>query len=176
MGYAGRAAVSNSPGTSSARVNGIAPNKATIQAVYLGGPRYPFARKLYVNTLRGFEFLRNSDATVAGSDAEESLVACFSTLPFDGTIDVESPTIGLIKLPPADGEVVERPLCEDFDGAFTCADTSNTDACLGNEAIGGGVGIPTSYCNNGLQDGDERFTDVCPPARPTCNPATRHCE
>jgi len=64
----------------------------------------------------------------------------------------------------------------DFDSERFCPQNiANTDACIGNELISGGV-IPTSSCVNGLQDGDEVAPDVCPTPRPTCNTTTHHCE
>ena len=172
IGYAGNGGVTNNPGAVAALVNGIQLNKSTVQALVLGGETYPIARKLYVNTLQGFDALRNSDATVAGTDAEEELTKCYATLPFS-TINVEVPSIGFFKLPPSPGQTQEKPLCEDFNGTSVCGDAANTDACVGNEALANS--IPTSLCNNGLLDGDETAPDVCPAARPICDATTHHC-
>jgi len=175
IGFAGRGAISNNPGTTSALVNGIANNKTTIQALVLGGSTYPLARKLYVNTVQGFDILNGSDATVAGIDAEEEMAKCYATLPFNGTINLESASIGFVNLPASAGGTAIKPLCEDFNGASLCADAANTDACVGNDAFAGGL-IPTSKCDNGLKDGDETGPDTCPAARPTCNTTTHHCQ
>ncbi|HYQ03169.1 MAG TPA: hypothetical protein VER96_31060 [Polyangiaceae bacterium] len=175
IGYAGRGAVSNNPGAAAALVNGIENSVPNIKALVLGGTTYPLARKLYLNTLQGFDILNGSDATVAGSDAEEEMAKCYATLPFNGTINVESSSLGFVKLPPATGASAEKPLCEDFDGKTLCADADNTDACVGNNTFAGGL-IPTSLCDNGLKDGDETAPDVCPAARPTCNTSTHHCQ
>jgi hypothetical protein len=173
IGYGSRKAVVNNPGTETALVNGVAPNKTTIQALYLGGVRYPFAHKVYLNATYGFESLLNSDPTVPG-DAELELAKCFATLPFNGSIDVT--TLGFVKLPPPRGSATEKPLCEDFYDRRCELINSNADACLGNEAIGDGS-IPTSYCDNGLRDGEETGPDVCPSFdHPTCNTSTHHCE
>src|SRR6187431_1530819 len=103
------------------------------------------------------------------------MTKCYATLPFNGTINVESPTIGFVKLPPATGAATEKALCEDYNGAKLCGDATNGDACVGNDGIAIG-GIPTSLCDNGLLDGDETAPDVCPAVRPTCNTATHHCQ
>ncbi|MES1175758.1 MAG: hypothetical protein ABUL62_15660 [Myxococcales bacterium] len=176
IGYAGKGAVTNNAGTTAALVNGIPNNTATVRALVSGGLTYPIARKLYLNTVQGFEVLHNSSATVAGTDAEEEMAKCYSTLLFNGTINVESPSIGFVKLPPATGATVEKPLCEDFNGASTslCSDAANTDACLGNDAISGGT-IPSSLCDNGLKDGAETGVDVCQSGT-TCNTTTHHCQ
>jgi len=177
IGYAGRGSISNNPGTTSALVDGIANTTDTIKALVLGGSTYPLARKLYVNTLQGFETLHNSDPTVPATDAEEEMTKCFGSLLFNGTINVESTAFGFVKLPPAKGATAEKPLCEDFNGQATCGDATNTDACVGNDLIttAGGF-IPTSLCDNGLKDGDETAPDVCPAVRPTCNTTTHHCQ
>jgi hypothetical protein len=182
IGYGARSTVSNT-GASQALVNGIAPSKAAIQALLLGGPTYPFAHKVYLNTVLGFESLHNSTlATVfpntnGTGNAEEELAKCFGSLLFNGTINNLETSLGFIKLPPATGSTNEKPLCEDFNGSATCGDATNTDACVGNDTVStlGGF-VPTSLCDNGLMDGDETGPDICPAVRPTCNTATHHCQ
>jgi ABC-type phosphate transport system substrate-binding protein len=182
IGYAGREAVTNNTGVTSALVDGIANTDANIKALVQGGTVYPLARKLYLNTVQGFDVLPGSSTTtvpdsVPGSDAEEEMAKCYGSLLYNGTIDVS--TFGFVHLPLTTGATVEKPLCEDFNGATTCSpvDASNTDACVGNDTIANSNGlIPTSSCANGLKDGDETAPDVCPAARPTCNATTHHCQ
>jgi ABC-type phosphate transport system substrate-binding protein len=175
IGYAGRGGVTTNPGTVAALVNGVAPTDTNIRALVLGTtPVYPIARKLYLNTLQGFDILHDSSATVPGTDAEEEMAKCYATLPFNGTINLQSPAIGFVNLPPATGSSTPKPLCEDFNGSTVCSDASNTDACIGNDAFAGGV-IPSSICDNGLRDGAETATDVCQ-AGTTCNSTTHHCQ
>ena len=181
IGYAGRGAISTNPGTTSAKVNGIDNTVANIQGLVLGGTTYPLARKLYLNTLAGFETLHNSTSTaapvnVAGTDAEEELAKCYATLPFNGTLNVESAPFGFVNLPPHAGASSPQPLCEDFNGQSVCpaTDTTNTDACIGNDLVAGGV-IPTSFCNNGLKDGAETAPDTCQ-AGTTCSATTHQCQ
>ena len=175
IGFGALTALTNNPGTSAPPINGIEASRATIQNLVRSGTRYPIARKVYLNSLQGFEKLHDSSPLVAGTDAEEELAKCFATLPFNGVLNVESLDSGYVSMPAPLGASLPGPLCEDYDGTATCTDATNTDACLGNQLISGGV-IPTSFCNNGLKDGDETAADQCPGVRPSCNPATRHCE
>jgi hypothetical protein len=176
IGFAGRGALTNNPGTTSILVNGIPNTAETIRAQITGGVVYPFAHRLYLNTLQGFEALQNSDATIPSSDAEEEMAKCFATLPFNGTINVESARYGFVKLPAPAGLGQEQPLCVDINGPALCSGAAtNTDACVGNELISGGA-IPTSSCINGLLDGAEVAPDVCPANHPACNLSNHRCE
>jgi hypothetical protein len=56
IGYAGGEASDENPGTVNLQVNGVTPGLSTIQNLVTGGfPVYPLSRKLYVNSLRGFD-------------------------------------------------------------------------------------------------------------------------
>jgi hypothetical protein len=56
LGYAGGEASDENPGTLNVQVNSVTPGLATIQNLVTGGfPVYPLSRKLYVNSLRGFD-------------------------------------------------------------------------------------------------------------------------
>ncbi len=103
------------------------------------------------------------------------MAKCYSTLLFNGTINVESPSLGFVALPPATGASTPKPLCEDINGASLCADASNTDACLGNELISGGT-IPTSLCDNGLRDGAGKRAWTFASRGTSCNTTTHHCQ
>jgi hypothetical protein len=135
-----------------------------------------------LNTIAGFENLHNSASTsspnnIAATDAEEEMAKCYGTLLFNGTINVESSSFGFVKLPPHAGAATEQPLCEDFNGlagSLCPTDTTNTDACIGNDAVAGGI-IPTSFCNNGLKDGAESAPDVCQTGT-TCSATTHQCQ
>lgn len=171
LGYAGGGAVSNNQGptdaekTIAAPVNGVAVSNTSVQALIVGGTQYPIARKLYVNSLRGFDVLAGSDNTAAGKDAEFDLAACFSNLPFStaaafGTaVNVASP-FGFVPMPAPTTGGNPRALCEDANLTTLCAAASNADACVGNPA-----GIPSSSCSNGYRDGVETGVDTggnCP--------------
>lgn len=56
IGYAGGEASDENLGTVNLQVNGVTPGRDTFRALVNGGsPVYPLARKLYVNSLRGFD-------------------------------------------------------------------------------------------------------------------------
>lgn len=56
LGFAGGEASDENPGTVNLQVNGVTPGLTTIQNLVTGGfPVYPLSRKLYVNSLRGFD-------------------------------------------------------------------------------------------------------------------------
>lgn len=161
IGFAGGGAAAGSVGVTDLLVNGVAPSTVNVQNLVTGGGLvYPFARKLYVNSVRGFGNL-NSTAALPNvdptRDAETELIRAFSSLLFNGTINVANPAFGFVPLPGGSA------LCEDLVGTSLCSDASNTDACAGNPA-----GIPSSSCTNGAQDGDETAIDVCPAVRPNC--------
>lgn len=171
LGYAGGGAVSNNQGptdaekTIAAPVNGVAVSNTSVQALIVGGTQYPIARKLYVNSLRGFDVLAGSDNTAAGKDAEFDLAACFSNLPFStaaafGTaVNVASP-FGFVPMPAPTVGGNPKALCEDANLTTLCAAATNADACVGNPA-----GIPSSSCSNGYRDGVETGVDTggnCP--------------
>lgn len=170
LGYAGGSVTMNNPGTVAALVNGVAPSTASVQALVKGGTTYPLARRLYLNSVAGFEtLLTSSDPGLPTfKDAELDLAECFSHLPFStfasvgGAAQLNVASYGLVPLPAPSSGGAARALCEDFDGR-TCSDATNADACRNNTGL-----IPTSACNNGLRDGDEAGVDVCPAARPTC--------
>jgi hypothetical protein len=163
IGFAGGGAAAGSTGVAEALVNGVIGSTENVQNLIDGGsPLYPFSRKLYVNSIRGFGNLNSTAALPdvdASKDAETELVKAFASLPFNGTIDVTNAAFGFIPLPNG------AAICEDYVGSSTslCSDASNTDACASNPA-----GIPVSSCSNGLRDGDETAIDVCPAARPNC--------
>lgn len=187
VAYAGGNAVAlNSPGTTSLKVNNIDSSVATIQnLISLAGPIYPFARKLYINSMRGF---MNPLTPFTGTDAETDLVksyvtesvtgACTPTDPscaFGGALPTEH---GFVTLPGTAG-----PFCEDFNENAVCgtinshctvtvgttcnADgstancrlecpTVNTNACADNS---GGIPANTAYCGNGAVDPGEQCDD-----------------
>jgi hypothetical protein len=177
MGLAGGGAVTNNPGTVATLVNGVAPNTATVQALLTGGTTYALARKMYLNTMRGFQTLLTSSdpGGVTGKDAELDLAECFAHLPFStfanvGTGQLNVASFGLVPLPPPVGGGAPKAFCEDFNG-IRCGDPSNTDACQNNTGL-----IPAAACDNGYRDGDEVGVDVCPSVRPTCNVTTHRCQ
>ena len=86
LGYAGGEAVSLNPGTVGLRVNGVLPTIPNIQClVQTGCDLYPFSRKLYVNTLTGFDKPKLAAGATVATDHELAFVraATIMTLPID---------------------------------------------------------------------------------------------
>jgi ABC-type phosphate transport system substrate-binding protein len=177
LAYAGGDSVTQNPGgTIGIRVQGILPDITSIQnLITQAGPVYPFARKLYVNSLRGFD---NPLAPFTGTDAETDMTRSFvtETVPADATHvgsqfggSIPS-TFGFFALPGTAG-----PFCEDFNENGVCGTTNavctdvgggrivcpavNTNGC--NTASTTAVGTPaqTAYCGNGVVDVGEACDD-----------------
>jgi hypothetical protein len=140
IAFASGEAVTQTPGTRGLRVNDVAPSTVTIRALLNGGTVYPFAHKLYVNSIIGFEQILGPDQFAP--DSEQELVKCFSTIA-DATVT----QFGLVPLP---GD----PFCEDVNESTLCPEqfTTNNNACATNP-----VGIPTrnGTCGNGVLDPGE---------------------
>jgi hypothetical protein len=167
-GYTPLATIDSTP-IVAAPVNNVAPTIANVQKLVLDGTPYPLARKLYLNSIIGFDNIPDVGAD-PGKDAEIELAKCFASLPFNGTINVASPAYDLIPLP-AGTSGVPTGLCEDFDLHALCGSSSpNVNGCAANP-----TGIPTSSCTNGLRDGIEIGVDLCP-AGLSCNTTSKQCQ
>jgi hypothetical protein len=145
MGFAGRSAVIPAGVASALRVNQLQPEKADIQhLVDKLAPAYPLARKLYLNSISGFQ-----GATVTSN--ELALAKCYSS---DATMLVGGPASptsiiaanGFVELPdPKAGHT--RALCQDFDesqpaGKFGCGAAGNVNVC--QSAAYGALGLPVT--------------------------------
>jgi hypothetical protein len=130
VGFGGRSAGSE-PGTTALKVNGVAPATACVRSL-----AYPLARKLYLNTMIGFE-------NVTGQ--ERSLAECFagSGLSAGTSIDAIASSFGFTTLGAS-------PYCEDFNEVANCgAADPNTNACANNEGAVPGASTSTT-CGNGV--------------------------
>jgi len=140
LGYTGREGPELQQGTMAAKVNNLEPTTACIQELLnnlssgdFGNPanNYPMSRKLFVNTMVGFE---NTDATNGLSAGELALSKCTAAIS-----DARVSAFGFIPLPNTQSNPVLRdPFCQDYDGS-TCATPDTTDACTNNPA-----GIPSN--------------------------------
>jgi hypothetical protein len=129
MGYSGRASVIPAGTASALLVNQVAPGKPDIQhLVDALGPAYPLARKLYLNSISGFQ-----GATVTGN--ELALAGCYSN---DAVMLAGGPSSttsiiasnGFIELPdPKPGN--SRQLCQDF----------TEEGVVGNNGCGAASGV-----------------------------------
>ena len=156
LGYASSSAATLNPGTSALRVNGILPTVPNIQCLVQSGcDLYPFSRKLYINSLAGFDKPILSGTSTVFTDHELSFVraALNMTLPVDsvgarysvyGPLAATGPHVGgqygqaiassseydFVQLPPTNpASLAGEPFCEDFN-ENTCgiANGCTTDA------------------------------------------------
>jgi hypothetical protein len=151
IGYAGNSAAN---GTTSValKVNNVDPNNLCVQNFLTLGSSdphtYPVSRKLYLNSLTGFE-------NVSGDQLK--LAKCFS----DGTAGGIANSLGFIPLPPTDAaKTAAKPFCEDFNEQSACGAASNNNACAGNDAITGGGTIPANTIPS-CQYGQDPVANSC---------------
>lgn len=118
-GFAGREAA-EIQGANGIAINGVEPTVEAIQEL-LNDPgntaptTYRFARKLYFNTLKGFE-------NVSNGNEELNLASCFSDMTY---VDPAAEAAGFVALPGG-------PRCQDFDETQCTGVTTNNDACPNN--------------------------------------------
>ena len=156
FGYAGKDGT-NEPGATAMKVNGTPPVVACVQA--LGDPvnEYQIVRKLYLNSIVGFQ---------SATTAEQALASC------------EANTLGLfnqavafehfIPLPTTGPNAVNggNSVCEDFNEQMLCGDAgANVNGCPAGAGVTG-VSV-TVTCGNGIK---EAFED-CDPADPVSTAA-----
>jgi hypothetical protein len=175
MGYAGRtaegstgpnpsgSALAMSPNTTGLKILGVPDNSACIQAF-----TYRLSRKLYLNTIIGF------DVTQTASAPEWDLARCESNA---SLINQVALTNNFVALPDAGGPtivggpnnglawgtvVAGKPFCEDFNEGMICNGDAgaNFNACANNDNTDGGIpGVAqgnSAVCGNGIV---EQFED-----------------
>ncbi|HKO94663.1 MAG TPA: hypothetical protein VJU61_26090 [Polyangiaceae bacterium] len=142
LGYAGREATDNpsNPVAIAAPVGNVAPTVNNIQALInstLGTP-YPLARKLYFNSVIGFDKIRDEVNTPSGNDAEqEQLIRCLEG-PNAAPHQAALLAAGFIPLPalPAGqgvpGRVVEFRTGGGTTPGLICEDVNEITACGGS--------------------------------------------
>jgi cysteine-rich repeat protein len=104
------------------------------------GPEYPLARKLYYNTLIGFQNIANTSAD-PGAAGELDVASWVSSTT---NIDPILSSLGFFSLgaqSPNGGPDV--PFCEDFNQQTVCGASSNDNACNRNP-----TGVPSDPSNN----------------------------
>jgi hypothetical protein len=149
LGYAGREATDNpitSPIAVAALVNNVAPTVQNIQALVNPtlGTAYPLARKLYFNSILGFDAIRDEVNTPSANDAEqEQLIRCIEqqAAPHQAALTAA----GFIPVPalPAGagvaGHIVEFRtgasgipglICEDANEVTLCGAASDAPNCI----------------------------------------------
>jgi hypothetical protein len=144
IGFTSRSVVQASRGTVALQVNGV-PDRAeciTGNGGDIPYATYPFARKLFLNTLAGFD---------VQSDLESALTSCFDTPAIiDAALDAE----GFIPVPTT-SSCGGAPYCEDFNEQATCGAETNIDACASTLVAGLGNGRSVT-CGNGIVECGEQ--------------------
>ncbi len=120
IGYAGNSAADGT-NTIALKVNNVDPNNLCVQnflsdPTFANATTYPLSRKLFLNTIAGFE-------TVTGDQLK--LASCFAS----GTASNIANGLGFVPLPPG-----QETFCEDFNEQTTCGASSNNNACSNNSA------------------------------------------
>jgi hypothetical protein len=121
-------------------VNAVDPTLATISALISDPPNaYPLARKLYLNSLVGFENLGENATTHTGAlntyapgtagtatvNGQYNLAKCFYSDYLDATPSLTK--AGFIGLPAASGRPAGKPFCQNACGDTACgSDTAST--------------------------------------------------
>lgn len=149
IGYAGLLATLQA-GAESMRLDGVLPNTTTVQAF-----SYPASRKLYFNTMVGFQNVAAPELDLAQAYANVAPHAGF----LQGIITAQ----GFVNLPAAAPNGLApynagNPYTEDLDEHANCGVVAaNTDAT----ALNGPTGIPVIHttCGNGTVEPYERCDD-----------------
>jgi len=139
IGYSGLGAVQQA-NADAMRLDGILPTAGNVQSF-----AYPLSRKLYLNTLKGFENVADTNGELTFAKAEAN----------KAEIDYYVNNEGFVALPDSVtlGGSAGAPYCEDFNEQARCAAASNVNACANNPS-----GIPTggTICGNAALESYER--------------------
>jgi hypothetical protein len=131
LGYAGRSATDTNPATDAVKINGQNPLDTCIQgstALNVPGFKYPLARKLYLNTLVGFQGVSGQELNLAGCEtdlAQPSLGNASGGFISNHALASSVFANHFIDVPGG-------PYCEDFNENMLCpafATTPNAIAC-----------------------------------------------
>jgi hypothetical protein len=136
IGYAGREAaqvvVTNGAGAQAMKVNQVDPVDTCIQNLINLPPNdpqtYRISRRLYLNTVKGFE---------AVTDPELSMASCFAQRPITDPIVASLNFVPLSPLAPGNctGGACDRPTyCQDFNETV-CGAATNNNACCNNTGV-----------------------------------------
>jgi hypothetical protein len=150
IGYAGREAADATlhPGSSAMRLAGVASTVTCIQDSI-----YPLWRKLYLNSIVGFNNIPSTDPQYALAQVE-----CDNNTYDNVALNAE----GFIQLPSFVNN--GQPYCENFNAAMLCGNTAETfnasgvssdyTPCNGVQGAGFATGLQTT-CGNGIKEAYE---------------------
>jgi hypothetical protein len=183
IGYAGRGAANNAVNdnlsTNAIKINKQDPIELCITGNDAGitGFTYPLARKLYLNTIRGFANISGPELQLAGCETDLAQSAPpFTVATPPGLMTdagaTSAPTFGFINIP---GYVNGgEPYCEDFNENMLCSVTTfpvNTNACATAPTNFSAFPAFNTVCGDGIQDPFEDC-DCGTTTSPASSPAT----
>jgi hypothetical protein len=155
IGYAGLTAVVTNPTVSSLKINKQTPETLCIQGngSTVAGFTYPFSRKLYLDTLKGFGNATAEEFQLAGCETDLAQTSGTPAgLMTTGTSDVAA--FGFLHIGSwyNNGE----PFCEDYNETMICGASSfptNTNACA-SSTTNANLNFPSANttCGNGIQE------------------------
>jgi hypothetical protein len=142
LGFAGREATDNpsTPVAVAAPVGGVTPTVANIQ-----NATYPLARRLYINSILGFDAIRDEVPAVAAAAEQEQLIHCLENVPSahaaaiaaSGFIDLPdlTPTADEVEFragPPlgTTGSASPGLLCQDVNEQAVCGASNDAPNCV----------------------------------------------
>ena len=139
IGFAGLGAVQQA-NADAMRLDGVLPVTANVQSF-----AYPLSRKLYLNTLKGFAAIDNTNGELTFAKNEATKAEIDYYVNGEGFVVIpDSVTLG---------GSAGAPYCEDYNEQVICGAGSNNNACANNPS-----GIPTggTTCGNGTVESYER--------------------
>jgi hypothetical protein len=145
IGYGSLRGLSANPGAGAIKIDKQSPEKLCIQGHFL----YPLSRKLYLNSVPGFENVTGQELQLAGCMTDLAQPGLTPPTP-GGLVTANLSAAGFIQIPPAvnNGE----PFCEDFNEAALCGAPTNQDACSNRPPSLGSFPAFETVCGDGLID------------------------
>jgi hypothetical protein len=123
LGYAGRQALTTNPNTAAVKLNKQSPVLLCIQAHFL----YPMSRKLYLNTLVGFQSVTGQELNLSGCETDLPQPSLVPPTP-GGVVTSAVAAAGFIPIFPQVN--LGEPFCEDFNEFNLCGiGSGNVDTC-----------------------------------------------
>jgi hypothetical protein len=157
IGFAGKGAsgavAPGSTGNVAFKLNGVDAQPQCIQNFVSDAPvggTYPFSRKLYINSTKGFENVLGFGGGGANQTDENKLAKCYANASPGHPLIFPTAIVGADFV-----SLGENPFCEDFVEETTCAGiaTTSNNACANNVAAGfpdsraGTCGVSGLTCN-----------------------------
>jgi hypothetical protein len=169
IGYAGRGALSTNPNVAGIKLNKQSPETACIQSSFF---IYPFARKLYVNSVQGFAAVNGQELQLAGCMTDLAQPGLSPPTPA-GLVTSNIVAAGFLPIPLFVNN--GTPFCEDFNEGILCNAPSDINACANPHDNFDTFPGFTTVCGDGqidsFEDCDNGTLNGPPPA--TCSAICR---